>query len=45
LKHLILKKGDDEGWMMSPSEFVPNIVDGTEQYKSKKKSMIEKLNK
>lgn len=28
------KKGEDEGWMMAPSEFVPNIVDGTEQFKT-----------
>ncbi len=35
---LVSSKGDDEGWLMSPSEFVPNIADGTEQFKSKKKN-------
>lgn len=28
------KKGDDEGWTMAPSAFVPNIVDGTENFKT-----------
>jgi len=46
---LVSSKGDDEGWLMSPSEFVPNIADGTEQFKSKKKIMslstVQKIRK
>jgi hypothetical protein len=31
---IIFKKNEEEGWLMAPSEFVPTINEGTNNYKS-----------